>query len=542
VPPWARAATLGIANGAAVLASILSCALVIRPSAEKSVRPLSLSLALVALAFGGLTADSVTAYRSIIIGLSCAASIASAFFAIRFVLMISSFANVDDAIATIQAVRPGDAVLPENLGRIAKRTGLTRLNEWLSKPRKSPRQFEKLDKRLQASSPDTIRSFIATRTAVIAGALAVVSGFANLRMLPWVIAYFYAMMAGMLCFQLLITSFSRGSEQQRRRVLWLVEGAVGAFVLIQVPIWMSMVAMLVTLTSDAPPPTMMLVPIGFAAGAFVMIGSVGIAAFAEGAVDPALAIRKTTAYGALGILFTTCFVAIEQLVSSLTVWSLHLSNQSAAIVAGTVAAIALGPLRSRIEKRTNRFIDRRLPVSGSNEAADTVRAFAFCDLIENPNDAAGDESAVRAVALFHKEARTAAINNEARIARTIGDGVLIECPTPASALETAAALMRTFPDACTILGLPAPAISAGIHADLDPAPEGVASEPGATVAARLQGTALPGQIIATSAAADALNASGACTVRPLGQRTLRNIQEPVACFEILKAELRPVDG
>ena len=78
-------------------------------------------------------------------------------------------------------------------------------------------------------------------------------------------------------------------------------------------------------------------PLGMA---IVIVTALGFAVLVGGAVDPALAIRRTTVYGTLVLLFAFGFAAIEELVAETLVGRIGISDRSASILLGALVAVA----------------------------------------------------------------------------------------------------------------------------------------------------------------------------------------------------------
>ena len=79
--------------------------------------------------------------------------------------------------------------------------------------------------------------------------------------------------------------------------------------------------------------------------------------FRHGILDPRLAIRRTTVYGALGVLFIVLFAVVESLVSEILEARLGLPTMLGAALAGATVALIVIPLRGKF----SRWMDRWMP-------------------------------------------------------------------------------------------------------------------------------------------------------------------------------------
>lgn len=158
----------------------------------------------------------------------------------------------------------------------------------------------------------------------------------------------------------------------RRRMLWAVQGFYAAA-------WVSVLA--------AIPASILSAQAGYAYGAgsskdvvipyaavalqsiagIVAIGLVvaglGVALLYEGALDPALALKRTTVYGIVAVSGALLFGIVENVASSLLASALNLSEGMGAAVAGAAVALAFNPLRNWI----TRAVERRVSAAPADE-------------------------------------------------------------------------------------------------------------------------------------------------------------------------------
>ena len=93
----------------------------------------------------------------------------------------------------------------------------------------------------------------------------------------------------------------------------------------------------------------------------IVIVALALSVFYRGAVDPRLALRGFTVWTLLGIVLTLIFVFIERTVALRLVGWWHLPPQTGYVTAGAIVAATFQPIRKRMEKWVNRFVERVLP-------------------------------------------------------------------------------------------------------------------------------------------------------------------------------------
>ena len=134
---------------------------------------------------------------------------------------------------------------------------------------------------------------------------------------------------------------------ERRQMLWIVEGCL-------IAIWATllMMALSIAIRIMGFDPAL-LVGAGMGLTGLAVVLCFALAIFYRGALEPGLAIRATTLYGALALLLTSVFVGLETLVSAYVVGAFGLPEGAGGWVSGTVIALLFGPLRARVERRTS---------------------------------------------------------------------------------------------------------------------------------------------------------------------------------------------
>ena len=151
----------------------------------------------------------------------------------------------------------------------------------------------------------------------------------------------------------LASGFHLASPADRKRVLWLVAGVsasgwmvlgsvLGGFlaVILDLPGWFG--DLFVALLVLAPA---------------VLVMGCAVALFYAGSLDPSLVLRRSTVYGALGVLGLLLFAGLEEVLSSWVALRLGLPGMVGSLLAGSLAAGVMIPLR----KTAGRLASRVLP-------------------------------------------------------------------------------------------------------------------------------------------------------------------------------------
>lgn len=169
----------------------------------------------------------------------------------------------------------------------------------------------------------------------------------------------------MLGIRALRVGFGSANPEDRGRILWIVNGFVAAF---WAAIFLTVFPGLLygayegyigagrdvssELVFQVYDDVGSLIPIS------VILLSVITGVFYHGAVDPALALRKTTVYGAMAIAAVFLFAGLESLVSELLEEGLGVSGLVGSIVVGGAVALAIAPLYGKLRAVAERFLPR----------------------------------------------------------------------------------------------------------------------------------------------------------------------------------------
>jgi class 3 adenylate cyclase len=346
--------------------------------------------------------------------------------------------------------------------------------------------------------------------------------------------------AGLAMFNLR-AAYGRAAPAERRRVLWLVTGFYAFFwaLLLAFPagIVIYTFGSLFTQLPAAVP------DIAFysllAIGVLLLPLFLGVGIFYAGALDPRLAIRAASIYGALGLILLSLFVAVENVASSQLMSVLHLPDNLGGWVAGTAVAGGCGPLWRWVEARSDRVLDRLLPPAADGAGEEEVIVFA--DIFGYARIKAVDESAALTLAsVFHASARRAAEHHRGRLVQT-GDGAVMSFAAADAALDAMAELRSRFHVATGALGLAPPEIQVGMHRGVVArGRNGDLVGDVAEVASHLEGAAGPGRVLLSAHVAAALVAPQRFGLVAVGTVALKHLRAPIHCFRCEFAPAGPV--
>lgn len=160
---------------------------------------------------------------------------------------------------------------------------------------------------------------------------------------------------------------------------------------------------------------------------------------------------------------------------------------------------------------------------------------AFSDLGGYTALSAKDETqALHVAGHFQKVAAEVARRHGGRIVKTIGDAVMWIFPTPAEAFAATLELPGAFQRATQADHLPELPVNSGVHhGSVVEAPGGDVYGATVNLAARLQGVAKDGTVVASMDAVQEV--AGGFRLEPMGKLELKNVPVPVACFRVALA-------
>jgi class 3 adenylate cyclase len=336
--------------------------------------------------------------------------------------------------------------------------------------------------------------------------------------------------AGLAMFNLR-ASYGRAATAERRRLLWLVTGFYAFFwvLLLAFPAGL-VIYMLGSLFAQLPGA---FVDITFQSlvnvGVLLLPAFIGVGIFYSGALDPRLAIRAASIYGALGLILLSLFVAVENVASSQLMSMLHLPDNLGGWVAGTAVAGGCGPLWRWVEARSDRVLDRLLPPAADGAGEEEVIVFA--DIFGYARIKAVDESAALTLtSVFHAAARRSVEHHRGRVVQT-GDGAVMSFAGADAALDAMAELRNRFHVAAGALGLAPPEIQVGMHRGVVArGRNGDLVGDVAEVASSLEGVAGPGRVLLSAHVAASLVAPQRFGLVAVGTVALKQVRVPIHCF------------
>jgi hypothetical protein len=137
-------------------------------------------------------------------------------------------------------------------------------------------------------------------------------------------------------------SYRIAAAQERDRILWVVTGFTAAC-------WMVLGAVgvlaAVALTDLNPNVIALVIPLGIVLAPLVLVVCATIGILYSGALDPAIALQRSTVWGAIGASGVIAFAGIENALSSLVEGRLGLPGIVGSMIAGAVVTALLIPLR-----------------------------------------------------------------------------------------------------------------------------------------------------------------------------------------------------
>jgi class 3 adenylate cyclase len=359
------------------------------------------------------------------------------------------------------------------------------------------------------------------------------AGVDDLRHVPgWPIlalAYFLAVNVPLLAMPFYAWIGWHGADPAgRRRILWLVQGVITFFWMVTVLGWLMVFAQLSGTDTRSWGRLVMGLPL------LVLLVSIGVATFYHGALDPRLAIRRTTIYGVVGLVLVSAFVVAEGLASGFVAVRLRLPEQVGMLLPSILVALAFAPVRNRVERGVNRWIDRLLPATTMAEEGERrMSVVAFSDLAGFTRMAATNQNAALTLAaLLHAIARQSAERHDGRLVKTVGDGVLFEFRTAEDALATVQELTERYRSASRALELPAVEIQTGMHwGEVVLSRDGDIFGDTVNVAARLEATAPGGTIAASEAFVQKLS-NGRVSLAALSSAVLDNVPTSMRYYQL----------
>ncbi|NJD11692.1 MAG: hypothetical protein FIB01_15070 [Gemmatimonadetes bacterium] len=150
----------------------------------------------------------------------------------------------------------------------------------------------------------------------------------------------------------LASGFHLASPADRRRVLWLVAGVSASGWMVLGSVLGGFLAVLMDLPDRVGDIFVVLLVLAPA----VLVVGCAVAIFYAGSLDPGLVLRRSTVYGALGALGLLLFAGLEEVLSSWVALRLGLPGLVGSLLAGSLAAGVMIPLRKPAERIASRVL------------------------------------------------------------------------------------------------------------------------------------------------------------------------------------------
>jgi hypothetical protein len=192
---------------------------------------------------------------------------------------------------------------------------------------------------------------------------AVPPAFIMITVATGVLCILYALAGLILGTRNLRTSYRISAPEERKRVLWVVSGFTIAAFMVLSAVGLLLLVVVTKMESSLlgiVVPLIVLAPL-----VLVICAAIGI--LYAGAIDPALVLRRSTVWGAIGAAGVILFAAIENGLSSLLEDRLHLPAFAGAMISGSIVAVLLIPVRARVQ----RWVNARMAVAAPGEAVAT---------------------------------------------------------------------------------------------------------------------------------------------------------------------------
>jgi class 3 adenylate cyclase len=330
------------------------------------------------------------------------------------------------------------------------------------------------------------------------------------------------------------------TEEERRQADWLFAGGLVLALMLAVISLGLLPLVLVSEFGDSAwlrhfssSALMMFFPTGWA----VMLLALAGAVFLSETFGPKPLLKRTILIAGIGLVMSLLLATIEIFAAGkiFSHSSSGMQHGMSTIMAGGIVMISFGFFRQKLERAVDGFLNRFMPATVIADGKRRDATIMFSDLGGYTALSAADEQkALLMAGHFQKVATDVAHRTRGRIVKTIGDAIMWVFAAPAEAMRAAVLLREEFKVAAEKDGLVALPVNSGIHfGSVVEAPGGDVYGAAVNLAARLQGAAKEGVIIASMEAV--LEVSGGFKLEPLGKLELKNVPVPVTCFQVASA-------
>lgn len=330
------------------------------------------------------------------------------------------------------------------------------------------------------------------------------------------------------------------TEEERRQADWLFAGGLVAALMLAV-FSLGLVFSLVylawgdgSLAREIGGAAMMMF---FPAGWMVMLLALAGAVFLSKSFGPKPLLKRTLLITGIGVSMSFLLATIEHVLANgiLGHSSAAFQHSFSTVLAGGLVLFPMGLFRHRIEHGVDRLLNRYMPATAIAEGKRQEMAIVFSDLGGYSALSASDEQqALHLAGHLQKEAAEVGRRQGGRIVKTIGDAVLWVFPRPEQAFAASLALAEAIRREARKDGLPDLPLNSGVHfGSLVEAPDGDVFGAAVNLAARIQGAAQGGVVVASADAV--LEVAGGFRFEPMGRLELKNIPTPIPCFRVMPA-------
>ncbi len=212
-------------------------------------------------------------------------------------------------------------------------------------------------------------------TSVREGADAVVRG-PKADLIPFLVGFIGIGVSPLLGIGLgirnLASGFHLASPADRKRVLWLVAGVSASGWMVLSSVLGGFLAVILDLPGWIGDTFVVLLVLAPA----VLVVSCAVALFYAGSLDPGLVLRRSTVYGAMGALGILLFAGLEEVLSSWVALRLGLPGVVGSLLAGSLAAGVMIPLRKTLGRVATRVLpgqDARSKGPDGRQGSDAVK-------------------------------------------------------------------------------------------------------------------------------------------------------------------------
>lgn len=330
------------------------------------------------------------------------------------------------------------------------------------------------------------------------------------------------------------------TEEERRRSDWLFAGGLAYALMVAMLSVGVLLGLLYLAWGDSGwirEYAGSLIVLFFPAGWAVILIALAGAVFLSRSFGPQVLLKRTVLVAVAGVLMSLLLATIQHAMAMkiLQAATPEMQHRISTLIAGGIVAFSLGTFRHRMERGIDGFLSRFMPATVIAEGKRRQLTIMFSDLGGYTALSAADEpKALLLAGHLQKVAAAVARQTGGRVVKTIGDAVMWCFDTPTAAMQAAMLLRDEFRSAVEKEGLPALPVNSGIHhGSVVEVPGGDVYGAAVNLAARLQGAANDGVIIASIEAVTEV--AGGFKLAPIGKLDLKNVPVPVACFQVTGA-------